>query len=83
MMDSLPFYSYLVYFIYYYSLLFYPFYSFSLHKSEEITSINEISCGLFQYIIHHVGKLYAVMLRNEAYVSMISVSIGLVYIFQD
>lgn len=47
MMDSLFFYSYIVYFIYYYSLLFYPFYSFSLHKikSEEITSINEISCG--------------------------------------
>lgn len=86
MMDSLSFYSYLVYFIYYYSLLFYSFYSFSLHKleSEAITSmINEISCGLFQYIIHHVDKLYAIMLRNEAYVSMISVSIGLVYIFQD
>lgn len=86
MMDSLSFYSYLVYFIYYYPLLFFPFYSFSLHKleSEEITTtINEISRGLFQYIIYHVDKLYAVMLRNEAYVSMISVSIGLVCIFQD
>lgn len=85
-MDSLSFYSYLVYFIYYYPLLFFPFYSFSHHKleSEEITTmINEISRGLFQYIIHHVDKLYAVMLRNEAYASMISVSIGLVCIFQD
>lgn len=50
MMDSLSFYSYLVYFIYYYPLLFFPFYSFSHHKleSEEITTmINEISRGLF------------------------------------